>query len=159
MMNNKYCNNDSGSFCQKIILAGLAGGMTEIIWISIYSYFSSTNAIDISRQISVTVLPFTADSYFAPMFGIFIHLVLSLILAISFTAIILKPAMIQFGTTGVMLSSFMTLGIVWAINFLVVLPILNPSFTLLMPVIVTLISKLLFGVTMGWMLVKKSPYN
>jgi hypothetical protein len=159
MMNNKCCNNNPGSFCQKIILAGLVGGITEILWISVYSYFSSANATNIARQISATVLPFTADSYFAPMFGVFIHLVLSLVLAISFTATILKPVGDQYGTIGIMLSSFMTLGIVWAINFLVVLPILNPSFILLMPVIVTLISKLLFGVTMGWMLVKKTAYN
>jgi hypothetical protein len=39
-----------------------------------------------------------------------------------------------------------TLGIVWAVNFLVVLPVLEPAFLTLLPLAVTLASKLLFGV-------------
>ena len=158
-MNNKYFYNDLNIFGFTIILAGMVGGMMEIGWISIYSSLSSASAINVARQISATILPFTADSYYAPMLGLFIHLVLSLILAIFFSAIILKPAVRRYGTLGIMLSSFMTLGIVWVINFFIVLPILNPSFISLMPYVVTLISKLLFGMAMGWVLVKSSPYT
>jgi hypothetical protein len=156
-MNNKYFYNGLNSFGFTIILAGMVGGMIEIGWISIYSSLSSVSAINVARQISATILPYTADSYYAPMLGIFIHLVLSLILAIFFSAIILKPAIRRYGNLGIMLSSFMTLSIVWAINFIIVLPLLNPSFLSLMPYMVTLISKLLFGLAMGWVLVKSSP--
>ncbi len=131
----------------------------EIGWISIYSYISSISAPNVARQISATILPYTADLYYAPMLGIFIHLVLSLILAMFFYVIILKHTVRRYGTLGVILSSLMTLGMVWAINFLIVLPILNPSFISLMPYIVTLISKLLFGAAMGWVLVKSSFYT
>ena len=39
-------------------------------------------------------------------------------------------------------------------NFLVLLPLLNPHFPLLMPYAVTLTSKLLFGAAMSWVLIK-----
>jgi hypothetical protein len=107
----------------------------------------------------VTILPFTADSFYAPMLGVFIHLILSVLLAIAFTATILKPAMLKYGSTGIMLSSFTILAIVWLINFLIVLPIINPSFTALMLVIITLASKLLFGIAMGGVLVKNFSYD
>jgi predicted neutral ceramidase superfamily lipid hydrolase len=44
------------------------------------------------------------------------------------------------------------LATVWAINFFVLLPILNPAFVILMPYSVSLMSKLLFGASMGWVL-------
>jgi hypothetical protein len=137
----------------------MAGGLTEILWISIYSHISSISALNIARQISVTILPFTADSFYAPMLGVFIHLILSVLLAIAFTATILKPAMLKYGSTGIMLSSFTILAIVWLINFLIVLPIINPSFTALMLVIITLAPKLLFGIAMGGVLVKNFSYD
>lgn len=155
-MNSKYVNNDLNNFGFTIILAGMIGGMMEIGWVSIYSSLSSVSAINVAREISVTILPYTADTFYAPMLGIFIHLLLSLLLVIFFAAIILKPAVRRYGKLGIMLSSIMILGIVWAVNFFIVLPILNPSFILLMPYIVTLISKLLFGLAMGLVLVKSS---
>ena len=158
-MNDKYFNYDLNSLGFTIILAGMVGGMIEIGWISLYSSLSSVSAIDVARQISVTILPTTAESYYAPMLGLFIHLVLSLILAIFFSAIILKPAVRRYGNPGIMLSSLVTLGIVWAINFIIILPILNPSFIVLMPYIVTFISKLLFGAAMGWVLINNSPHT
>ena len=158
-MNTKYFSNNLNSLGFTIILAGLAGGMIEIGWISIYSSLSSVSATNIAQQISATIIPYTVNSYYAPMLGLFIHIALSLILATFFSVIILKPTVRRYGTLGVMLSSFMTLGSVWAINFFIVLPILNPSFISLMPYIVTLISKLLFGAAMGWVLVNNSPYT
>jgi hypothetical protein len=41
----------------------------------------------------------------------------------------------------------LALATVWAVNFLVVLPYLNPGFVDLLPYSVTLVSKLLFGVS------------
>lgn len=159
MINMKKLNASSRNFLTKIILAGMVGGGAEIIWISSYSYFSSNSASNIARQISITILPFTADSFYAPALGIFIHLILSLFLATAFIVTILKTVRVKYGSTGIILSSFATLGIVWFINFLIILPIINPSFTLLMPVVVTLVSKLLFGIAMGWVLLKNVSYN
>jgi hypothetical protein len=44
--------------------------------------------------------------------------------------------------------------IVWAVNFLVVLPVLNPAFIVLLPDSVTLFSKMLFGTAMALVLQK-----
>jgi hypothetical protein len=41
----------------------------------------------------------------------------------------------------------LALATVWAVNFLVALPYLNPGFVNLLPYSVTLVSKLLFGVS------------
>ncbi len=153
-MQNKYSRSEINSLDVTVITAGIVGGMMEIFWVSLYSSLSSVSATNVAREISVTLLPFTATSYYAPMLGILFHLILSLILAISFNAIILKSVARQFGNRSVIVCSFTTLAIVWVVNFFVVLPILNPSFISLMPLIVTLISKLLFGLAMGLVFIK-----
>ena len=66
-----------------VILAGLAGGLTEIIWITFYSSLSSTSAADVAGQIAVTVLPVSAGGL-TPALGVAIHLVLSIVLATAF---------------------------------------------------------------------------
>lgn len=147
------------NFHRKIILAGLIGGIAEIVWISFYSHLSTINVTNIARQISSTILPFTAETYYAPMLGILIHLILSLILAYAFVFIVFRPVITRYGTTGILLSSVLSLLIVWKINFFIILPIINPTFTELLPVLVTLISKLLFGTAMGWALTKDITYN
>jgi len=53
-----------------------------------------------------------------------------------------------------MLLAVVALSGVWAINFFVVLPTLNPVFVTLMPYGITLISKMLFGLAMAGVLVQ-----
>jgi hypothetical protein len=59
------------------------------------------------------------------------------------------------------LFSFMlaSLALVWAINFFVVLPIVNPGFAHLLPYAVTLASKLAFGVAAAAALRARAPTN
>jgi hypothetical protein len=45
-----------------------------------------------------------------------------------------------------------TLATIWAVNFLAVLPQINPAFVALMPSAVTLAGKVLFGATLAWVL-------
>lgn len=140
-----------------VIIAGIAGGMMEVLWVSLYSFFSSVNAAEIARQVTVSLFPYAADSSIAPLLGLGVHLLLSLVLALLFIGIVLKPVFVRYGKPGIMISSLITLALVWKINFFIVLPILNPSFISLMPLLVTLISKLLFGAVMGWALIKVYP--
>ena len=49
------------------------------------------------------------------------------------------------------------LAIIWTVNFQVLLPLLNPAFTLLMPAGVTLASKILFGLAMAGVLEAALP--
>ncbi len=140
-----------------VLIAGLAGGMMEVLWVSLYSSFSSVSTAEIARQVTVSLFPFATDSSIAPVLGLGIHLLLSLGLALLFIAIVLKPVFARYGKPGIMISSLITLALVWKINFFIVLPLLNPSFISLMPLFVTFISKLLFGAVMGWILIKFYP--
>lgn len=53
-----------------------------------------------------------------------------------------------------MLIAAATLALIWVTNFLLVLPVLNAVFIKLMPYGATLFSKVLFGITMGWVMQK-----
>lgn len=144
------------AFCSRsiIALAGLAGGVMEIAWISLYSSLTATSGTEVARQVATTVLPAAAGSGYAPALGIGIHLVLSIVLATGFVALLYAPIARRFGATGVFFSGLATLAAVWALNFLVLLPLLNPAFPALMPYVVTLTSKLLFGAAMSWVLIR-----
>ena len=135
-----------------IMLAGLAGGLAEIFWIVMYSAVTHTGGFEISRQITAAVLPVLADSPIAPTLGVVIHLVLSVFLAFLCCTVFMEPVARRFGHAGILLASLVVLAGIWAVNFLVILPILNPAFVTLLPFLVTLASKLLFGGTMGTVL-------
>ncbi len=140
-----------------VIIAGIAGGMMEVLWVSLYSLFSSVSVAEIARQVTASLFPFVTELSVAPLLGLGIHLLLSLVLALLFVSIVLKPVFTRYGTPGIMISSVITLALVWKVNFFIILPVLNPSFISLMPLIVTFISKLLFGAVMGWTLIKAHP--
>lgn len=136
-----------------IIVAGLAGGLIEVSWILSYSSLSSASAAEVARQITYSVLPHSVNAGPAVMLGVGIHMLLSIALAAGFVALLYGPVARRFGATGVFISGLATLSAVWAVNFLILLPALNPDFPLLMPYAVTFISKLLFGAVMSWVLV------
>lgn len=131
------------------ILAGLAGGVTEIVWVSVYSVLTPISSVEVARQIAATVLPALSDSAYGSTMGVVIHLLLSVILAVFFVLIVLRPVLRQFDSWNITLLSLAALTLVWAVNFLIILPVINPGFITIMPGVVTLISKLLFGFTMG----------
>jgi hypothetical protein len=152
-----YLSGNISKWLLPVITAGLAGGLIEITWISLYSLYSPVNATEVARQISVSIIPATADFYFAPMLGVFAHLLLSVGLACVFAATALLPFLRRYGRRGIFLGSLATLAVVWKINFFTVLPMINPSFTSMMPFYVTLLSKLLFGTAMAWVLAVRLP--
>lgn len=129
------------------LLAGAAGGTAEILWIAVYSSVSSTSALEVAREVTTTVLPAAADLAAAPLIGIAIHMVLSLALGL-----ILAKMLLGIARSSLMTGALGALACVWALNFLVVLPVVNPGFVTLMPFAVTLASKLLFGAAFGWTL-------
>lgn len=139
-----------------VVLAGLAGGVIEIAWISLYSSVTATSAADVARQVAATALPVSAGSELAPVFGVGIHMVLSIALAAAFAAVLFGPIARRFGAAGVFLSGLTTLSAVWAVNFFILLPLLNPAFPVLMPYAVTLTSKLLFGAAMSAVLIGRA---
>ena len=135
-----------------ILLAGFCGGMAEIVWVAIYGAMTPTGSMEVARQIGASVFPAMADSSAAAPIGIVAHLLLSLLLAGVFTVAVWLPFARKLRFAQAMLVAAAALSGVWAINFFVVLPVLNPAFIDLMPYAATLFSKVLFGVAMGWSL-------
>ena len=133
-----------------IVLAGFCGGMAEIIWVAIYSAMTPIGAMEVARQITASVFPAMTDASAAAPVGIAIHLLLSLLLAGVFTVAVWLPFARKLRLAPALLVAVAALSGVWAINFFVVLPLLNPAFVDLMPYGITLISKMLFGIAMGW---------
>lgn len=134
---------------QPILLAGLAGGIAEMLWITAYSSTHALSSAAVARQITASFWPAAAEWPYAAAMGIIIHLALSIAL-VAMTAPALSRIAAKCSGAGFMIASaaFM-LTLVWSVNFFIILPVLNPAFVTLMPYGVSLVSKLLFGVTMG----------
>lgn len=132
-----------------IILAGFAGGLSEIFWVGIYSAVTHVSGLEISRQITATIIPVWAGLSIAPVLGVVIHLALSIVLAFFCCQIFIEPLTRRFGLAVIMPGSMVVLAGVWLINFHVLLPVISPVFITLQPFLVTLASKMFFGLAMG----------
>jgi hypothetical protein len=125
------------------VIAGLAGGLAEVAWISIYGAISGVSADLVAQEITRSIAPYA--SYSPVLAGILIHLILAVGLGVG-VALAIRLLLLGYGRVytefGLVI---MTLATVWAVNFLLVLPYVNPHFVDLLPYTVTLASKLLFG--------------
>lgn len=128
------------------LLGGVAGGVAEIIWVMLYASLASLDASVVAHAIATTFISTPLDERFLTMLGIVIHFTLSLGLAFAFTYAISG----RLPRETVITAAVAALAIVWGVNFLIILPIVNPEFVTILPAPVTLVSKLLFGVAMGW---------
>ena len=133
-----------------LVLAGLCGGMAEVVWVALYGAVTGLNGVEVARQVTASVFPAFADQSLAPALGVAIHFALSVALAIAFGLIIWRR--IALGRIAGMAVGVAVLCLIWAMNFFVVLLVLNPAFVALMPYAITLLSKALFGVAMVGML-------
>lgn len=134
-----------------IVLAGLAGGFAEMLWVTIYGALSPVSAAAMAREVTASVFPGAASAPGGLALGIGIHLTLSIALAFAFFALLRN---FLHGDTGIIVIAVGALVALWAFNFLVLLPVVNPRFPTLMPSAVTLLSKALFGAAMGTTLAK-----
>jgi hypothetical protein len=147
-------------------LLGLAGGLAEILWITLYGALTGSEIAEVARSISAVVSAFVPV---APLItepvasGIAIHMIaaigLGIALAFVWRALSVHWAAAANGAAFMLLA----LTIVWGINFFVVLPLLNPyfvdlntSFVELIPYPASLISKLMFGLTAAVVLEAKA---
>ena len=127
------------------VIAGAAGGLAEIVWVSLYATITGGNAATIARGVT-TAAGVTAMLPAAPVgVGIAVHMALAVLLGIALAGlwqVLARRDVGVVGLSGVMLAA---LTAVWAMNFFVILPALSPPFIALLPYPVSLISKLLFG--------------
>lgn len=134
---------------ERVVAAGAAGGAAEVLWISGAAAVLGVEGSHIARAVTGTVVPVAADTAWAPWLGLAIHFLLSFALAAVFIPLLAR----RLHRAALITAGVGTLALVWAFNFVVLLPVVNPAFTTLLPYPVTLISKLLFGLAMTLTLV------
>ena len=123
-------------------IAGAAGGLAEIAWVSLYAATTGANPAVIARGVTTAAgasALFPAD---AVTLGVGFHMVIAVALGIAMTSVwrVMPSAQANpFSFAIVVLAG------VWALNFFVVLPIVSPAFLTLLPYSVSLVSKLAFG--------------
>jgi hypothetical protein len=140
-----------------LLLAGLAAGMAEIVWIALYAAFTPLEAADVARSITATFQVGSETGAWPVVAGLGIHFVLSVAVAGVFIALVYEPLREFLGTRALVACALGLLATIWVANFFVVLPAVNPGFVELMPMPVTLVSKLLFGLLLALALLRASP--
>jgi len=136
------------------VIAGAAGGLAEVAWVTLYAGFTGGNPAVVARGVT-TAAGVSAALPASPVWlGVAVHMLLAvalgLVLAYAWTAscdrwpILNNPYPFTLtALTGI-----------WAVNFFVVLPIVSPAFVHMVPYAVSLASKLLFGLaaaaTLQW---------
>jgi hypothetical protein len=128
------------------VLAGLAGGAAEVAWVTGYTTITGASGAAVARGVTAAFLPGLSASTIAVGLGIGLHMVLAVGLGLAVASAFSAPTLRRVGDWSRSTLIVLTLGIVWAFNFLVALPVLEPGFVTLLPLAATLASKLLFGV-------------
>lgn len=127
------------------LLAGIAGGLAEVAWVSLYAAASGGDAAILARGVT-TAAGMTALLPSAPATaGIVVHMMLAALLGVVLTGLWQSLAGREHGAKALYGFMLASLAFVWAMNFFVVLPAVDPSFIHLLPYSVSLVSKLLFG--------------
>lgn len=129
----------------RVAAAGTAGGAAEVLWIAAIAGLLGIEGERIAQAVTATALPPLAHDGWAPWLGLGIHFLLSLALAAAFVPLVAR----RLRGTALVSAAIAVLALVWAFNFMILLPVLNPQFAVLLPLPATLASKLLFGGTMG----------
>jgi hypothetical protein len=128
------------------VLAGLAGGLAEVIWIWTYAGLTSNDAGLVAHGVTNAV---RLNQNVSPVAGgIAIHMGLASILGVA-VALALRPFAGLLNHLGLYATVSAALVVVWAVNFFVFLPLVSPQFVAVVPYTVSLISKVLFGITVA----------
>ncbi len=136
------------------LFAGLAGGLAEVMWIGTYSLATGRNGFEIARHVADAVFPGVLSTPVAPALGLGVHFGLSALLGLVLARLLTSVGALRFGV--LLPICIGALGLIWAVNFILVLPLLDPIFPSLLPAWVTLMSKLLFGAALAGVLCQKS---
>lgn len=130
-------------FLRTGLCIGLAGGLAEIVVVSLYAAATGADGALVARQVAAAVGLTGAGA----MAGIAVHMALSIGLGL-LLAVLMQIAALRTAPAGRVFAVMpLSLGVVWAINFFVVLPVISPGFVHLLPLAVSLASKLAFGLS------------
>ena len=126
-------------------IAGFIGGIIEVAWIGLYQHLAGHETAAVARGVTQSLIPNLATVPEAVPLGVSIHMALAVILGMAIAIFVRKllPRIVGTAMEPVVVVS-MLVG-VWAMNFFVVLPTINPTFVELVPYGASLMSKVLFG--------------
>lgn len=142
-----------------VLAAGLWGGLAEVVWVAAYAAATPASGWEVAREVTLATFGSAVGGSFAPAVGLSIHFALAVAVAAVFAATLWRPLARRAGSPGVLAGSIGALAAIWATNFFVVLPIVHPPFVALLPLSVTLASKLLFGIAMGIVLARETAVH
>ena len=145
-MAKSIANDSLGATLVAGIVAGAAGGLAEIAWVGLYAAVTGGNAAIIAQGVTTAAGVDALFPHTAAAAGVAVHMILSLALGVA-----LAVSARSFSRS-VRAFSLAALAGVWFVNFFVILPLVSPAFTHLVPYAVSLTSKLLFGLAAGQVL-------
>lgn len=128
------------------VIAGVAGGLAEVAWVSVYSAMTGGDAAVLARGVTTAAGVSALLPASPAALGVAVHMALAVMLGIALA--FAWQELSAHGLTASRPYPFMlsALSVVWAINFFVVLPVVSPAFVHLVPYGASLASKLLFGI-------------
>jgi hypothetical protein len=126
------------------VIAGAAGGLAEIAWVTLYAGVTGGNAAVLARDVTTAAGLASLFPLLSAALGVALHMTLAVSLGI---ALAFAWRTFSYGSRAI--SPFplvlAALAGVWVVNFFVVLPTVSPAFVHLVPYSVSLISKMLFA--------------
>lgn len=131
------------------ILAGTAGGLAEIAWVTFYAGATGVDPAVLARGVT-TAAGVSALLPASPVvLGVTVHMTLAVMLGVALSCAWSALRDHRPGLSNPYPFMLAALAAVWVLNFFVVLPIVSPAFVQIVPYAVSLTSKLLFGVAAG----------
>ena len=143
MSSNSFSDNSvqSAELLRRGVAIGIAGGLAEVVVVSLYSAVAGTSVVDVATNVASAVHLDGTSAWT----GLIVHMTLAVVLGIAITFVWNLVRGNSARVVPLYVSMLLMLAAVWAINFFIVLPLLSPSFVTLLPYSVTLVSKLMFG--------------
>ncbi|MBI5886205.1 MAG: hypothetical protein HZB85_06445 [Deltaproteobacteria bacterium] len=141
-----------GAWVKAGCIAGFAGGLAEVLVMGIYCGVSALSGITILSLITATFAPASfAFGALGAFDGLVIHLALSVAIGAGFAIFqyLSHKDRVVVSYPFVVVTGALTLAGIWAFNFLILLPRINPAFAAYVPLAPSFVSKLSFGISLG----------
>lgn len=137
------------------LLGGVAGGTAEVLVVMVYALLAGAAGSVVAAGVSEATFGAAFSGNDAVLVGLAVHFGLSFLIAACFVPLV--PRLLhRIGRQGVVLAAAAALVTVWALNFFVVLPRIAPEFVAMVPLWLSFLSKLSFGLALGLVLVSGS---
>lgn len=140
---------------ESVLWGGLIGGGAEVVVVGLAALFAGIGGWFVAAGVSTATFGDLFAGGNAVTVGLLVHFALSFLIAACFVPFAERIQQ-RWGSAAVVAASAAALSCVWAMNFFVILPRVAPEFVTIVPLPVSFLSKLSFGVMMGLTLVSGS---